>query len=122
MGLPYCVAVAFVDGEVVLSTFDSVGNENKGNAEERAGRDLVIRLAANTTVVATEEMDRWYPDTRLARNVVTTSYGRSLERVVECSCGAAELLLSVVEVTEKFRSLSANGIYVAERDGIINDV
>lgn len=122
MSLPYCVAVAFVEGEVSLSTLDPVDAERDSDTDGRAEHDLVTLLAANTTVVATEEMERRYPETRPARIVVTTAEGRTLERIVEYPRGAAESPLSVAEVAEKFRSLSANELDPAERDAIINGV
>ena len=106
MSIPYGVAVALATGEASLERFDP------GHAD----RDDVARVLARTTVVATDEMEARYPETRPARVVVETTDGRRIDHEVAYPKGAAEAPLSSDELAAKFRDLTREKFSAAERD------
>lgn len=112
MSLPYGVAIALATGETSLDAFDP------GNA----ARNDVAQLMDRTTVTATDEMERRYPQTRPATVTVETTDGQQFERFVEYPRGAAESPLSREEITAKFRDLSGSVLDSAAQDAVLDRV
>jgi 2-methylcitrate dehydratase PrpD len=106
MSLPYGVAVALVTGEASLEQFEPA----------TADRDDVAALLERITVVATDEMEGLYPETRPARVVVETTHGDRLERLITYPKGAAEAPLSRDELELKFRDLTRDVLPADDRD------
>lgn len=110
MSIPYCVAIAFASGEVTLSSFDP----------SLARDDTVAALIQATEVVATDEMEQKYPETRPVRLVVSTTDGQQFEETIDYPLGAAESPLSADRVATKFRDVTATVVEADDQDRIID--
>lgn len=95
--LPYCVAVAFMDGEVGLPQF----------SEERISDPDLHALMARITVARSAELTREYPEGIPNLLEVTTQSGQTHSRKVTFPRGHARNPMSDAEVEEKFRRLAA---------------
>ncbi|MBM3960066.1 MAG: MmgE/PrpD family protein [SAR202 cluster bacterium] len=96
--LPYCTAVALVDGEVGLDQF----------APERFGDEKLIDLVARVEVKADAGLNARYPKGIPNRITVTTKAGKKHVREVEFPRGHAGNPMTDAEVEHKFRG-QANG-------------
>jgi len=95
--LPYCVAVAFMDGTVGLEQF----------SEERIADPDLRALMARITVARSAELTREYPEGIPNLLEVTTQSGQTHSRKVTYPRGHARNPMSDAEVEEKFRRLAA---------------
>ncbi len=94
--LPYCVAVALMDGKVTLESFD---NAHLGNSE-------LLALVQKIEVKASEGMNAKYPEgiPNLVR--VQLRDGRAFEDEVTFPTGHARKPMTDDEVVAKFKSLA----------------
>jgi 2-methylcitrate dehydratase len=95
--MPYCVAVALIDGEVGLEQF----------SDARIGRGDVHALMQEITVLRDPELTARYPEGIPNRLEVTTTDGRTLVREVTYPRGHARNPMTDDEVAAKYRALAA---------------
>jgi len=93
--LPYCTAIALIDGEVGLKQFDP----------ERFTSPDVLGLLKNVKVLLDDNLTPRYPKGIPNRIVVTLSDGRMIEREVEFPRGHAGNPMTDGEVEAKFRAM-----------------
>lgn len=93
LSVPYCIAVAAVDGEVAQRQFQP----------ERFRDPLVRRVLDRTEVVADPELDRLYPEKFPARVVLEMEGGERYEMSVMYPKGDPRNPLTAVELDGKFR-------------------
>jgi 2-methylcitrate dehydratase len=94
--MPYCVAVALLDGEVGLEQF----------SPERIGRGDVHALMQKVAVVRDPELTARYPEGIPNRLEIVTTDGRSHAREVTFPRGHARNPMTDEEVVAKYRSLA----------------
>ncbi len=107
--LPYCTAVALLDGEVTLKQFDP----------ERFTAPDVLQLLAKTKVHLDDALTPRYPRGIPNRIVVTLADGSQLVREVEFPRGHAENPMTDAEVEQKFRRLAEPRFGVAKANQIV---
>jgi 2-methylcitrate dehydratase len=107
--LPYCTAVAFLDGEVTLKQFDP----------ERFTAPDVLRLLERVKVHLDDHLSPRYPRGIPNRIVVTLTDGRQLTREVEFPRGHAGNPMTDAEVEAKFRALVEPRYGKAIADGVL---
>jgi 2-methylcitrate dehydratase len=93
--LPYCTAVAFMDGEVTLTQFD----------EKRFTDPALIDLVAKVKVHRDAKINERYPAGIPNKITVTRRDGKQFVREVEFPRGHARNPMSDAEVEHKFRTL-----------------
>jgi 2-methylcitrate dehydratase len=93
--LPYCTAVALMDGEVTDRQFEPA----------RFTDPVLLALVAKIQVHRDEELNKRYPRGIPNRLTVTLADGRQLVREVEFPRGHALNPMTDAEVEQKFRSL-----------------
>lgn len=109
--LPYCVAVALLDGEVTLRQFD----------EAHLNDPRLQGLVQKVRVHRDAELSKRYPAGIPNRITVTLEDGRQLVEEVEFPRGHAENPMTDEEVAHKFRMLAVPR-WGAERAGKILDL
>jgi 2-methylcitrate dehydratase len=93
--LPYCTAVALMDGEVTLAQFD----------DKRFTDPALIDLVARVKVHRDPAINRRYPAGIPNRVTITMKDGRQLVREVEFPRGHARNPMTDTEVEHKFRTM-----------------
>jgi 2-methylcitrate dehydratase PrpD len=109
MSMPYSVGVAWVTGAGGLPQFDPPSDD-----------PAVRRLAERTTVVATDEMEDAYPETRPARVVVETVDGDTEELLAEFPRGSKERPISTARLREKFRDFTGDHLPAGRRERVLD--
>jgi 2-methylcitrate dehydratase len=104
--LPYCVAVALVDGEYGLHQF----NAKRWEAPEV--RETMRKLR----FIHDRNMDERFPPDRPSRLTIVTRDGRTLVKEVPYPKGDYRAPFSDAEIADKFRSLSAEVLTPALRE------
>ncbi len=94
--LPYCIAVALLDGSVSLRQFTN----------ERVRSPDVKELSKKVKVYTDEEVNALYPRKLGARVRVRTKGGATYEKLVEVAKGNPENPLSTHEIVDKFMKLA----------------
>ena len=105
--LPFCVAVALVDGEYGLRQL----NGKRWEAPE------VRELMRKMHFIHDRKMDERFPPDRPSRLTIVTRDGRTLVKEVPYPKGDYRAPFSDAEIADKFRSLSA-GVLTAPRQEI----
>jgi 2-methylcitrate dehydratase len=93
--LPYCTAVALVDGEVTLKQFEP----------ERFKDERLLGVVAKTNIHRDKALSARYPQGIPNRITVALSDGRQLVREIEFPRGHAHNPMTDEEVEQKFRTL-----------------
>jgi 2-methylcitrate dehydratase len=93
---PYCVAVALLDGEVTLHSFD----------QKRRADEVLIRLMQKVRVVAHPDFNSLYPQAMPTRITVRTKSGRSYAEQIDFPLGHPKHPMRDQDVEAKFRSLA----------------
>ncbi len=94
--LPYCVAVALLDGRVTLDSFDEAHLKN----------ETLRALLQKTEVKANAELNRKYPEGIPNRVRIQLRSGETLEKEVTFPRGHARNPMTDAEVEQKFRALA----------------
>jgi 2-methylcitrate dehydratase len=97
--LPYVIAVAVVDGNVLPASFQ----------EEKLRDPVILATLPKIRVVADPEIDALFPQVKRARVTITTTDGRQHTAQCDVAKGAPENPLSDDELEAKFRA-NATGI------------
>ena len=109
--LPYCAAVALLDGAVTVESFDP----------KRLTDQRVRALMQKVRVMEQEEFIGWYPKAMPTRVTVRTAGGNEYVKQVDYPLGHPRNPLSDREVEEKFRSLAAP-LFNRARAGKVIDI
>jgi len=104
--LPYCIAAAVADGNVLPSSFD----------EEKLRDPRIWALLPKIKVVADPEIDGLFPAVKRAIVRITTNDGSAYEEQVDHAKGSPENPMSDDEVVAKFRA-NAAGVLTPEKQG-----
>ena len=104
--LPYCIAAAVADGNVLPSSFD----------EEKLRDPRIWALLPKIKVVADAEIDGLFPGVKRAIVRITTTDGATHEEQVDHAKGSPENPMSDDEVVAKFRA-NAAAVLTPERQG-----
>lgn len=110
--LPYCVAVALLDGRVTMHSFDDV------HLHDRRVQDLLGRIS----LVRDAELTAGYPAGIPNRLTITLADGRTLQEQVAFPRGHAGNPMEDHEVEAKFRSLIADGPLSGREQAILDYV
>lgn len=94
--LPYCVAVALVDGQVWLEQFD----------EERFTDESLLSLVAKIKVERDSELSKQYPEGIPNRITIRMKSGETFVKEVTFPRGHAQNPMTDAEVESKFHSLA----------------
>jgi len=102
--LPYCLAAAIADGNVLPSSFD----------EEKLHDPRIWALLPKIKVVADPEIDRLFPAVKRASVRITTTAGKVYEEQVDHAKGSPENPMSDDEIVAKFRA-NASAVLTPEK-------
>lgn len=108
--LPYCIAAAMVDGNVLPSSF----SDRKLNDPEI--KDMLGKIK----VIADAEIDNLFPKTKRAIVSVTTIDGQTFTEQVDHAKGSPENSMSDEEIIAKFRANSEGFVSTSRQDEIID--
>jgi len=92
--LPYCIAAAIADGNVLPSSFE----------EDKLRDPRIWALLPKIKVVADPEIDRLFPGVKRAIVRITTTGGAVYEEQVDHAKGSPENPMSDEEIAAKFRA------------------
>ena len=92
--LPYCLAAAIADGNVLPSSFE----------EDKLRDPRIWALLPKIKVVADPEIDRLFPGVKRAIARITTTGGAVYEEQVDHAKGSPESPMSDEEIAAKFRA------------------
>ncbi|MCQ4082801.1 MmgE/PrpD family protein [Streptomyces sp. RB6PN25] len=113
MNVAYAVAVALIDGDVLIRQF----------AEERINRDDVWALIDRTETHHEQSYDQLPVDERLTTRLrLTLKDGSTREAVVAHPRGTGDRLLTNAEIVDKYRSLAQSVVSPGRRTAIENAV
>ncbi|MEU4584868.1 hypothetical protein AB0F92_22675 [Kitasatospora aureofaciens] len=113
MNVAYTVAVALIDGDVLIDQF----------TEERINRDDVWNLIDRTETRHEQAYDRLPADERLTTRLrLTLKDGGVREAVVRHPRGTGDRLLTNTEIVDKYRSLTHSVVPRGRQDAIENAV
>lgn len=108
--LPYVIAVAVVEGQVLPKSFN-----------EEAIRDpRILEMLPKIKVVADPEIDRLFPRVKRARVTITTQDGKTFADQTDYAKGAPEDPLSNHELEAKFKANLADHVSPERIDRILN--
>jgi 2-methylcitrate dehydratase len=107
--LPYCLAAAIADGNVLPSSFD----------EEKLRDPRIWALLPKIKVVADPEIDRLFPGVKRAIVRITTTGGAVYEEQVDHAKGSPENRMSDEEIAAKFRANAAAVLTSQQQERVI---
>lgn len=107
--LPYCTAVALLDGDVTLDSF----------APERLVDPVTLDLTARIRILRDAALTRRYPQGIPNRLVATLADGRQFTAENEFPRGHDQNPMTDAEVTEKFRKLARGVLTPAAQDRVL---
>lgn len=107
--LPYCTAVALMDGGVTLDSF----------SEARLREESLLELVGRIKIHRNAELTARYPRGIPNRITVTLTDGRQLTAENEFPRGHAENPMSDEDVTDKFRRLAEGRLDAAAQEQIL---
>jgi 2-methylcitrate dehydratase len=107
--LPYCIAVAAVDGNVLPASFD----------EQKLNDPKIASMLERIEVTADPEIDALFPRVKRAIATVTTTDGRHFTEQVDHAKGSAQNPMSDEDVIAKFRSNAERTIKARRQQEII---
>ena len=107
--LPYCIAAAIADGNVLPSSFE----------EEKLRDPRIWALLPKIKVVADPEIDGLFPAVKRAIVRITTTGGASYEEQVDHAKGRPQNPMSDDEIVAKFRANAAAVLTPGRQDQVI---
>ena len=93
VSVPYCIAIAAIDGKLTQAQFSSV----------RINDPLLRDVLANTEVIADAELNKLYPEKFPARVTITLKNGTTFRETVLFPKGDPQDPLSAGELEQKYR-------------------
>lgn len=108
--LPYCTAVALLDGDVTLDSF----------SPQRLSDPVVLDLTSRIRVLRDPELTKRYPHGIPNRLVATLADGRQMTAENEFPRGHDQNPMTDGEVMEKFRKLANGVLSAAAQDRVLN--
>ena len=108
--LPYCIAAALVDGNVLPSSF----------SEEKLKDPQIWDMLSKIKVIGDPAIDGLFPETKRAIVSIGTIDGRTFTEQVDYAKGSPENPMSDEEVVAKFRSNAENAMSVERQQQIID--
>jgi len=107
--LPYVIAVAVADGNVLPSSF----------AEEKLTDARILNLLGKIKVIADPEIDALFPKVKRARVTITTRGGKEYTSQVDHAKGSPQNPMSDGDIIAKFHANAAGVMEKSRRDAII---
>jgi len=107
--LPYCIAAAIADGNVLPSSFE----------EEKLRDPRIWELLPKIKVVADPEIDALFPGVKRAIVRITTTGGESYEEQVDHAKGRPQNPMSDDEIVAKFQANAAAVLTPERQDQVI---
>jgi 2-methylcitrate dehydratase len=107
--LPYVVAVAVADGNVLPSSF----------SDKKLADPRILELLGKIKVVADAEIDALFPQVKRARVRITTKDGQCYSNQVDHAKGSPQNPMSDADIIAKFHSNAAEVLDRSEREKII---
>jgi 2-methylcitrate dehydratase len=107
--LPWCIAVALVDGNVLPDSFSPEKLKDKN----------VWNMLEKIKVVADDEIDRLFPAVKRAIAEIITKNGKKIEETVDHAKGSPENPMTDEEVIAKFNSNASTVLDKNQRQQII---
>jgi 2-methylcitrate dehydratase len=107
--LPYVVAAAVADGNVLPSSF----------SEEKLKDPRIWDLLGKINVVADPEIDAMFPGVKRARVTITTQDGQSHTAQVDHAKGSPQNRMSDQEIESKFRANARSVLDKQQQDRVI---
>jgi 2-methylcitrate dehydratase PrpD len=112
MSLRYDVAVALIDGNVLIDQF----------TEARIADPVVCDLASRIEVEVDPEMDAIYPERFAGIVTIVLDGGRQFRKRVDFSKGTPENPMSADELSAKFRSLAGAAVGAESADRLLEEL
>lgn len=112
MSLRYDVAVALIDGNVLIDQF----------TEARIADPVVCDLASRIEVEVDPEMDAIYPERFAGIVTIVLDGGRQFRKRVDFSKGTPENPMSADELSAKFRSLAGAAVGAEFADRLLEEL
>ena len=112
MSLQYIVAVALLEGKVLLEQF----------GEDKMADPKILELAKRVEIVLDDEIEKVYPDRYANKVEMILRSGERFETRVDFAKGSFENPMSFGQVVEKFRSLAGKVINKDRMDPLIEKV
>jgi 2-methylcitrate dehydratase len=107
--LPYVIAVAVVDGNVLPASFQ----------DEKLRDPLILATLPKIKVVADPEIDALFPQVKRARVTITTMDGQQYSSQCDVAKGAPEEPLTDEDLEAKFRANATGVVSETKMDDII---
>ena len=107
--LPYCIAAAVVDGNVLPSSF----------SEEKLKDPAIWRMLKKIRVVADPDIDSLFPGIKRAIVSITTKNGQTCEESVDHAKGSPQNPLSDEELIAKFKANTERFMNGKRQDEIV---
>ena len=108
--LPYVVAAAVADGNVLPSSFN----------DEKLKDPRIWDLLGKIKVVADPEIDAMFPGVKRARVTITDNDGQSRTAQVDHAKGSPQNPMSADEIVSKFRANAAEVLSKEQQDRVID--
>lgn len=108
--LPYVVAAAVADGNVLPSSF----------SDEKLKDPRIWDLLGKIKVVADPEIDAMFPGVKRARVTITTNQGEAFTAQVDNAKGSPLNPMSDEEIISKFRANAGTVLSVEQQDKVID--
>ena len=110
--LPYCIAAAVVDGNVLPSSFN----------EDKLKDPKIWDMLSKIEVVADPEIDAMFPATKRAIVSVTTTAGQTFTEQVDHAKGSPESPMTDDELIAKFKANSDGFISESRQQEIVDTI
>jgi 2-methylcitrate dehydratase PrpD len=112
VSVPYCIAIAAIDGRLTQAQFAPV----------RINDPLVREILANTEVIADAALNELYPDKFPARVTITLKNGTSFQETTLFPKGDPQDPLSAAELETKFRENVASMLSPARAGQLLHAI
>jgi 2-methylcitrate dehydratase len=107
--LPYCIAAAVVDGNVLPSSFN----------EEKLKDPVIRRMLGKIRVIADPDIDSLFPGIKRAIVSITTNEGQTYQECVDHAKGSPQNPLSDEELIAKFKANTERFMTPRQQETII---
>jgi 2-methylcitrate dehydratase PrpD len=112
MSLQYCIAVALLEGQVLLGQF----------TREKISDQKILEFAKQIEIVVDPEIDQVYPEKFAGKVELVLKNGKSLIARVDFPTGSPENPMSFQQVVDKFKSQASGPLTEGRINAIIEKV